>query len=57
MNTFSECFQRTEPFAGLADGLDVGDGIKILIGHDSGLKETQDFCHIEGKISCLHTSH
>lgn len=57
MNTFSECFQRTEPFAGLADGLDVGDGIKILIGHDSGLKETQDFCHIDGKISCLNTSH
>lgn len=57
MNIFSECFQRTEPFAGLADGLDVGDGIKILIGHDSGLKETQDRCHIEGKISCLNTSH
>lgn len=47
INILIDYFQRTEPFAGLADGLDVGDRIKILIGHDSGLKETQDRCHTD----------
>lgn len=31
--------QLTEPFAGFADGLDVGDDVKVLVVHDGGLGE------------------
>ncbi len=36
---FIDYFQHTESFAGFADGLDVSNDIKVLIGHDCGLKE------------------
>lgn len=31
--------QLTEAFAGFADGLDVGQDIKLLVGHDCGLRK------------------
>lgn len=41
--SFAQHFQLTKAFAGFSDGLDVGYDIKILVGHNGGLREQKAF--------------